>query len=412
MTLAPSAPWDVIVIGAGPGGSTTAALLAQAGQRVLVLEKEEFPRFHIGESLLPFSLPVLARLGVEPDPATFVYKRGAEFICEATDRRSTFAFNMALPGPPRHAWQVERASFDTLLRDRAVAYGATVRHGQRVLDFQIDTDRVYVTTQSGTETGRFLVDASGQDRLIARRAKAVEPFRTLGKAAVFTHLHGLSRETLDEIGPATNDIRVMVIPEGWAWLIPLPDRRLSVGIVSRDRGLDEARLTSYLDTSPLLRRWGQGTERGPVRMIGNYSFRNSAPYGLRYACVGDAACFLDPVFSSGVTLALTSGARLADRLAVALDAGSEADSEFIAGVDRGMERGYTTFAALIDRWYNSKIIDNVFFGYAPENRLRDGVVSVLSGDVWREDNEFQNMLMKSRRQGWELRDRTGLENGA
>ena len=392
------ASFDVVVVGAGPAGSTAAALLAKSGARVVVLEKEEFPRFHIGESLLPTGLSVLERLDVEPIEETFVYKRGAEFVCEESDRRRTFAFEEAIDGVARHAWHVERASFDTALRDRAVANGADVRHGERVTDVTISADEVLVATGRNAVRGRFLVDATGQDRLLANRNDAVESIETFGKAAVFTHFAGISDEAWGEIGPEF-DIRIMLRPEGWGWIIPLPGRRLSVGIVTRERAAPSL-LDEGLLSAPLATRWTRGAERLQTRVVRNFSYRNSAPAGPRFASIGDAACFLDPVFSSGVTLALVSAASLADRLSAALDAGTEADADLLAAHGATMERGYATFSALIDRFYNTRFAESFFLGdvsSVANATIRRGVVSVLAGDVWRQGNSFQNMLLGARR---------------
>src|SRR5690606_22449691 len=135
-----SARWDVIVAGAGPAGAATAAFLAIKGHRVLVLEKETFPRFHIGESLLPASTPILRELGVEADEDFFLFKRHAQFVCERTGRLQVFSFEEAMPGPPRSAFQVERARFDAALAARARAHGAELRHGVRVTAVDIDDD--------------------------------------------------------------------------------------------------------------------------------------------------------------------------------------------------------------------------------------------------------------------------------
>jgi flavin-dependent dehydrogenase len=390
--------WDAVVVGAGPAGATAAALLADQGHRVVVLDKDDFPRFHIGESLLPMGLPVLERLGVQPAEEAFVYKRGAEFICEASGRRQTFDFSEALPGPPRHAWQVDRASFDTLVRDRAATFGAEFRHGEKVTSVAIHDDGVEVETGTGKVRGRFLIDATGQDRLMARRGRTAVPYKTLGKAAVFAHYDGLSDAAREEIGPG-HDIRILTLEDGWAWLIPLPGRRLSVGLVSSKKGLTVARLDQFGQRSPLLRRWTEGAERTPARVFRNFSYRNSAPNGARYACVGDAACFLDPVFSSGVSLALASADLLAARLAPALEAGREAEPGLMAPVDDQLERAYQVFAALIHRFYNSRFAENIFLSDPPNSQHRRGVISVLSGDVWRDDNRFQAMLLGARRRG-------------
>jgi len=386
---------DVIVVGAGPAGSATSALLAARGHRVVVLEKEHFPRFHIGESLLPAALPVLGRLGVEARQDTFVFKRGAEFVCEASGRARSFAFEEALPGCATHAWHVDRARFDTLLRDRAVALGAEVRHGETVDGVEIDADGVRVRTRTGSLRGRYLVDATGQDRLLARLGDSTEALSRFGSAAVFTHYEGVGAAALDEIGPAY-DIRIMLRPEGWGWIIPLPGARLSVGLVSSGRITPE-QLDAGLLAGPLARRWTAGATRLATRVIRNFSFRNTRASGARFASVGDAACFLDPVFSSGVTLALRGASELADTLGPALETGTEAEPDLQRGQHARMDRAYRTFAALIDRFYNTRFAQLVFLGEQVDVSLRRGVMSVLAGDVWRDDNPFQEQLLRARR---------------
>jgi flavin-dependent dehydrogenase len=387
--------WDVVVVGAGPGGSTVSGLLAQRGLRVLVLEKDEFPRFHIGESLLPAACRIQAMLGVEPDPSIFNFKRGAEFIAEDSGRSVAFDFNEALPGPPRHAYQVERAPFDTALRDRALALGAVIRHGVRVSSVEIDPAQVRVQTSHGVERGRFLVDATGQDRLLATQQRSVEPFRHFGKAASFMHFEGLSAQTLREFEPH-NDIRIMIIPEGWAWVIPLTQGRVSIGVVSRNKGLAKTAVRDYVASSKLISRWVEGAHATQPRMIGNFSYRNTRAAGARYACIGDAACFIDPVFSSGVSLAMIGAVNLAEQLTPALAQGREGDPELTSPGKPEVERAYDTFAALVYRWYNTRFVNNFILGAPAHGDLRPGVTSVLAGDVLRSDNPFADMLLNSR----------------
>ncbi|MBL8751402.1 MAG: tryptophan 7-halogenase [Planctomycetes bacterium] len=387
---------DVLVIGAGPAGATAAGLLAQAGHSVLVLEKDEFPRFHIGESLLPAGLPVLERLGVDPAKDTFVYKAGAEFVCEESGRRGVFVFRESLPGCARHAWHVDRARFDKALRDRAVALGAEIRHGATVVDAGANGDSVFVKTREATFRGRYLIDASGQSRLLGRRAGTLKPYDRFGHCSVFTHYEGLGDAAVEEIGPTTNNIRIMLRPEGWGWIIPLPDRALSVGIVGRTKMTPEDLERGLLE-SPMVKRLTAGSRRLATHVVGNFSYRNTVPSGARFTSIGDAACFLDPVFSSGVTLALRGAEAVADKLSAALGNGAEADPALLHDHDAGMDRAYRTFAALIERFYHTNFAETMFLGPVDDQPLRRGVMSVLAGDVWREGNPFQEMLLAAKR---------------
>jgi flavin-dependent dehydrogenase len=410
--------WDVIVIGAGPGGSATATILAEGGARVLVLEREFFPRFHVGESLLPAAEIITTLLDIEQDPNIFLYKSGAQFLCEETGRTESFDFAEALDGPQRYAWHVDRARFDKLLMDRAIEAGAVVREGVSVDDVDFGAEEVRVhwsvapaaeegagpddsnatdaAQAGGTTTARYLIDATGQDRFLARKRGTGKAFDRFGKAAAFVRFENMSQAARDEFAP-NNDVRIVVIPDGWLWVIPLTGNRLSVGMVSRLPGLRKEHLHRYLDQSPLFSRLLKGTTAGETQLMGNFSFENLESSGARFACVGDSACFIDPVFSSGVSLAIRRGIETAEQLLPALEEGSEADPDLMVPVEEKMQRGYDTFAALVYRFYNTRFVDNIIFGAPKEGDLRPGVISVLAGDVYREDNPFQNMLLQSKR---------------
>jgi len=392
--------YDVIIIGGGPAGATAAALLAQQGVSAIVLEKERFPRFHIGESLLPGDVPVLERLGLGDQLAQFLRKGGAEFWDERSGRQSEFCFADGLPGAPTYAYQVERATFDKMLLDHARGRGAEVVEGEKVMAVAIDDAGVTVTSATRTTRGRFVVDATGQDALFGRRAGHIQPYHGFGKAAVFCHFDGLGEVAQAELY-RTGNIRIHTLEDGWAWVIPLAGARLSVGLVSNLKGLSPERLATFIAESPSISALTVGCTRSEATIIRNFSYKNRGPAGARFACIGDAACFLDPLFSSGVSLAMVSAEKLADQLVVALADGREADPELMKPATDFMERAYASFGNLIYRFYHTHLADNVFFAPADLGAAgqvhRAGVISLLACDLWRDDNAFQELLIKANR---------------
>jgi flavin-dependent dehydrogenase len=385
---------DVVIIGAGPAGSTCATLLAEQGHDVVVVEKEIFPRFHIGESLLPCDLPIFARLKLSLDGGPFLRKAGAEFLDERRGAREVFRFDSGLAGTPSHAYQVERAVFDDWLLRRAKETGAVVREGEKVTDVSLEPERVEVTTTKAHIAARYLVDATGQDAFLARRQKTVEPIKAFGVAAVFCHFDALKPDISREL-EETGNIRILMIDDGWIWLIPLHGRRLSCGVVTRKTGVTEALLEGAIAASPEIQRLTSGASRTPARIIRNFSYRNSRSRGPRWTCIGDSALFLDPVFSSGVSLAMLAGERCADRLSPALREGAEAAGELMEPLSVDMHTAYVTFASLIGAFYKTKLVENIFFAKNPDPLIRAGIVSILAGDVWRDDNRFQQILVGS-----------------
>ena len=196
---------------------------------------------------------------------------------------------------------------------------------------------------------------------------------------------------------------IVLRPDGWGWVIPLPGQRLSIGLVSKAKITAED-LEAGLLSGPLVKRLTAGARRLETRVIGNFSYRNKSPSGARYAAIGDASCFLDPVFSSGVTLALRSAERVADIVGPALEAGTEGAADLLSVHNEGMDRAYRTFAGLIDRFYNNPTFaQSIFLGDSSEMSIRSGVMSVLAGDVWRTGNPFQEMLLAARRAGGRAR---------
>ena len=388
---------DVVILGAGPAGSTAANLLALEGHDVLVLEKEQFPRFHVGESLLPADLDLFARLGVEAGALSpYLRKRGAVFLDERSGDRVDFAFEDGLPGTHDHAFQVDRATFDHMLAEHAAARGAEFRYGVRAQSVSFEEAQVVVGTDSGDVAGRYLIDATGLAAFLAGKKRSRRRIDGLGLAAGARHYEGIEASARAEL-EATGDVLIFMLEEGWGWCIPLGGGRVSVGRVSSQRGFSIGLLDDFVKSSPLLSAALAPATQTRESVHGNFSFKNDEAYGARYACVGDSACFLDPVFSSGVTFAMFGGEKLADLLSPALLAGAEGATDLAAPLDAHMQHAYDVFAALCGRFYSADIVRRVFFYDSPDPAFAPGIVSVLAGDVFRDDNVFQNMLLSSRR---------------
>lgn len=399
----PSKLWDVVVIGGGPGGATAGGLLAKAGHDVLILEKEHFPRFHIGESLLPAELPIFERLGFDVTRAGFgaLRKGGAEFHNERTGKHGRFLFDEAMPGTRTHAFQVERAPFDEAMLANAERLGAQVRQGVKVSSVGFTEEMAKIESTEGEIQARFVVDATGRDRLLCKQNKSFERIDGLGLAAVWAHFEDLSDEAIADL-EETGNIRVLVLPEKtWVWLIPLVGGRLSVGLVSATKGVVSAEYFEQVwAESPMLQKLTGDAKRGELQIAGDYSYRNTKSRGGRFGCIGDASYFLDPIFSSGVAFAMAGGEKLADLLSPALRSGSEGDAELLAPLEEYMRRPFEVFGSVVWSFYHTGMVENLFFYEGGDETVSRGITTLLAGDVWREDNVFQQMMLRSgRRKG-------------
>jgi len=395
--MSQDAPYDVLIAGGGPGGTTAAALLADAGHRVLLLEREHFPRFHIGESLLPAELGLFEKLGFDAEQLPAVFKKGADFIDEATGDFARYPFDEGMEGTGPHAWQVERAPFDTRLMAIAREKGADCREGVKVDSVEVSDGQVVAHVGDQTFRARYFIDATGRDRLMCKQEKSYERVDGFGLAAIWTRYEGLKQEAIDEL-LETGNITVLMVPKGWGWVIPLAGGQLSVGFVSAEKGVvTEEWYRERFEASPMLQRLTEGATEGPLEKAGDYSYRNGRPHGQRWGCIGDAAGFLDPVFSSGVALAMESADRLTDLLSPALNAGTEDDPELLAPLKEHMDHAYEVFGAVIHSFYHTNMVKNLFFYDDPDQELRSGLITVLAGDLWRDDNPFVKLIMKSSR---------------
>jgi flavin-dependent dehydrogenase len=309
---------DVIVIGGGPGGSCAATMLARSGWRVVLFERERFPREHIGESLLPASLPILKELGALPavEAAGFLKKWGATMVWGTSPEPWSWHFRETNQRQP-HSYQVWRPQFDKILLDNARTQGVDVREGHRVLEVLFEGDRATGVRVSNKEraaivSAHFIVDASGQEGVIGRARRLRKPdaeFRNLAMYAYFR-----DAETLPS--PDESNIFIESYPEGWTWVIPLHTGLTSVGFVvdskvgqaaiARD-GLEGAYAHQLAQSTNTARMLRNATRASETKVIRDWSYVSDAVAGDGYVLVGDAACFIDPLFSTGVHLALSAG---------------------------------------------------------------------------------------------------------
>ncbi len=385
---------DVVVCGGGPGGSTAATLLARQGFAVVLFERERFPRFHIGESLLPYNLPLLERLGVldKLKAAGPQVKYGARFYHQGTDLARVVRFADAFDGAPGSAFQVKRADFDALLLEHAGASGVQVHEGARVEDVLFEGERavgVRVRTAgeevAQTVTARAVVDATGRDALLSRRLGGRQKDPELDRSAAFAHFSGFRRAA----GPTGGDIVVVTTPDGWWWLIPFSDGTVSVGVVmpsarfARREGTVEELFESRIAATPEVSALLDGNGRlGEVRAIPDYSYRTPRTSGDGFCLVGDAACFLDPVFSSGVLLAMSSGEMAAEAIGRALSRRGRVDAADFRTMERRYGRAISRFSRFVHGFYKPHVLET-FYTASPIPLITGAVTTVLAGAVFR-----------------------------
>jgi FADH2-dependent halogenase len=381
--------FDVAVVGGGPAGAAAACRLARAGRRVVLFERDRFPRFHIGESLLASVNDVLEELGAAAlvRARAFPAKWGATFMTAdgSVERFADFAVSAEVPRP--QTWQVPRAEFDDLLLRHAAASGADVREGHRVLDALFDPAGVTVRVRDAADRAHevraaALVDASGRFGLLARKfgLRVDEP--RLANIATFAHYSGVPRGQ----GRRAGDIRVVARHDlGWFWLIPISEALMSVGVVLPRKAFDalprmpsDALLEHAIQETPAVAALMRDARREwPVRVEKDFSFGARAYAGDRWVLVGDAGSFLDPVFSTGVAIALESGVEAARALDRGLASGDLSARAF-AVFARRQRRRYRAFRRFVLAFYTRGFRD-LFFAPAPPAAIFRAVVTSLAG---------------------------------
>ncbi|MFY8352277.1 NAD(P)/FAD-dependent oxidoreductase [Pseudoalteromonas sp. SSM20] len=390
---------DVVVIGAGPSGAVASSLLNKQGKQVIVLERETFPRFSIGESLLPQCMTYLAEAGLvdslheKADALGFQFKNGAAF--EKSGEHTFFDFTDKFTEGPGTTYQVKRADFDKLLADGAAEQGVAIRYQHTVLEVTEHAEymRLMVIDDSGetyTIEAKFVLDASGFGRVLPRLLDLEKPSKFPVRSSYFTHVE----DNIDDANFDRNKILITVHPthpDVWYWLIPFSDGTASVGVViepnkviSPEREHD-AILFDYINQVPNLSRLLKNAKAiAPARQIKGYSADVTRLHGERFALLGNAGEFLDPVFSSGVTIALRSACLIAPVVNDLLE-GKEVDIE--NDYAKPLKQGVDCFKTFVTAWYDGRFQD-VIFHKEQDPQIRQMVCSILAGYAWDASNPY------------------------
>ena len=381
--------YDVAIIGGGPAGSCAATLLARAGRRVVVCEREKFPRFHIGESLLPVSMKTFSRLGLHEkfERAGFLKKYGGEMTSACCEEGIKFYFKDGYRAQTESSYQVPRAEFDKVLLDHAAENGAEVREQTLVKEVEFFPDRVELDLQSSlgerqTVAARYLIDASGRHSVLGTQFKIKQTYPHLRKVSLFAHYEGVDLEE----GRDASLTRQVRAADRWFWYIPLPNDRSSIGVVldtelyRQMKKSPEQFLEESLAEQPFLaRRMTRARRITPVYASADFSYRLTKLAGDRWMLAGDAAGFIDPVFSSGVFLALLAGEKAAEILNVVLDHPRRAPRLF-AKYERLLRRVMKGYLRFVDAWYSREFIE-VFLYPQDILQIPPAVNAVLGGNI-------------------------------
>ncbi len=386
--------YDIIVAGGGPAGTTAATLLAQYGYQVLLLDRDQHPRFHIGESMLPMSEPIMRRLGIEWHDGN-LRKGGAEFIDEKSGQRVFFPFQGNYS-----TVQVERSVFDERLYHNALNHGVEGHQLEKVTAVDCRADGVTITSDKAVYQGRYFIDATGRTALTGRKNQSINKLSKLGKFALYKH-YQLAQTPATQLLFSRGHIEVILTELGWFWCIPLINNRLSLGIVVQKDAPSHLKqgdlFNHYADASPRIRELLTGaTLLADVRAEADFSYFNQQRHGVRFACCGDAAGFLDPVFSSGFFFAVKTAEMVADQVHQGFLHKQEAAVDLHHNSDEIYQKGFKTMYLMIERFYCSNLVHNLFFQADHQERVKQEITALLAGDLWQAENSFQQGLLSGR----------------
>jgi flavin-dependent dehydrogenase len=382
---------DVIIIGGGPAGSVAASYLAKNNMDVLVIERENYPRFHIGESLLPASMPIYKDIGFFEKLARgkYIEKYGARFIDYTNDDEIYFGFDDGFNADIPMSFEVERCEFDKDLLEHAKSLGAQVLQPERVKEVEEKEDHLRVLTNKGEYEAKYVIDATGRDAFLGKRKDLRSADKDLNNFAVFAHFTGVARYE----GRSEGDITIGLLPQrSWSWIIPFKGDRTSVGVVASSinvaPGMDlHQHLESELRKSPRVEKMMKDSERvTEVTTIANYSQSCKEYFGRRWILAGDASTFLDPIFSSGVHVASQSGQFAALTTIRAIKENKNfTDSQLGAEYEALVRKGISRFKNLIMLFYEGQFVSQMKQTLERKN-MRQGFTSAVAGDVWNDKN--------------------------
>jgi flavin-dependent dehydrogenase len=403
------ASFDVVVIGGGPAGTTIASLLTEKGWSVCLLEKVHHPRFHIGESLLPMNMPILEKLGVLEKVADIgIKKYAAEFNSQVTSpEQDIFYFAKAANKDYPFAYQVRRSEFDELLFRNSKDKGVKAFEGITVNKVDLDQPVKKVWATNGTGESKefhcqYIVDASGRDTFLSKKLNTKKKNPDHQMAAIFGHFHDVERRA----GPDEGNISIYWFEQGWMWLIPLKDGMMSAGCVcwpdylkTRDKPLNEFLQRTLFLVPEVADRFKNAKLAADAQATGNYSYSSSQMAGDGYLLIGDAYAFVDPVFSSGVYLAMQGAVRGADYVDAVLK-DPDRQTELAAALKQSMHKEISAFCWFIYR-FNSPALHKLLMSSDEQNlhpikqKMKSAVISVLAGDAGNQNIKFYLGLFKA-----------------